>query len=336
MKRTITFCLLALVACSGGASDSDVDESGEALSKETVSRITTISYAPNSFVIGNAYPGWTDDVQGKPQFSKGPGNPNGTNYRWGYLFGPNFDRCGWIGDGAVSGSGQQNGSKCGAPQQIDTPQFLATYTDGTTNGLAGDGSDTHMHYAGSGCSDHDGYGNVAPWRVPATPANKVGNIPDGKLLKWRYVTKDGGWVLVRDPSPPANEPNWYFVQRGCVSLAPPPPPCGILTGGEALGQNEHVTSCDGRFELVMQGDGNLVLYEGASALWNTGTEGRGGVRAAMQDDGNFVVYDAANHPVWADMASFGHPGAHLAVQDDGNVVVYEGAQALWATNTCCR
>src|SRR5205085_12343805 len=63
--------------------------------------ITTISYAPNSFVIGNAYPGWTMDVQGAPQFSRGPGNPTGLSYRWGYLFGGAFDHCAWVGDGAL-------------------------------------------------------------------------------------------------------------------------------------------------------------------------------------------------------------------------------------------
>ena len=76
-----------------------------------------------------------------------------------------------------------------------------------------------MHYAGSGCITTHGYGNVEPWRVPATPGNDVGVVPDGKLLKWRYVSRDGHWVLVRDPSPPPDAPNWYFVHRGCVSVA---------------------------------------------------------------------------------------------------------------------
>ena len=60
---------------------------------------------------------------------------------------------------------------------------------------------------------------MAALRTPATPANSLGAVPDGKLLKWRYVSHDGQWVLVRDPAPPKNEPNWYFVHRGCVSIA---------------------------------------------------------------------------------------------------------------------
>lgn len=214
--RTHVVALLLLAGCSAG---DDAASEEDALSRKKIDSITTISYAPNSFVIGNAYPGWTDDVQGNPQFSKGPGNPNGASYRWGYLYGPNFDHCAWVNTNDTTGGAIKPGAKCGSPQQIDTPYFLATYTNGQHNELAGDGSDTHMHYAGSGCVNRNAYGNVAPWRVPSTPSNLVGVVPDGKLLKWRYVTRDGSWVLVRDPSPPASQPNWYFVHRGCVSVA---------------------------------------------------------------------------------------------------------------------
>jgi hypothetical protein len=186
----------------------------------SVRRISTISYAPNSFVIGNAYPGWTDVIQGPAQFSSGPGNPNGASYRWGYLYGENFDHCAWVDNDNVDPTTTVHGANlCGSPQEIDTPLFMARFTNGIHNDLPGDGSLTHMHYAGSGCTDHRGFGNVAPWRVPATPANVVGVVPDGKELKWRYVTRDGEWVLVRDPVPPAHQPNWYFVHRGCVSVA---------------------------------------------------------------------------------------------------------------------
>jgi len=107
----------------------------------------------------------------------------------------------------------------GTPQQIDDRFFFSTFPNGEHNPLAGDGSVTHMQYDGAGCDDTGAYGNVEPWRSPATPDNYVGEVPNGKLLLWRYVTRDGKWVLVRDPAPPANQPNWYFVHRGCVSVA---------------------------------------------------------------------------------------------------------------------
>jgi hypothetical protein len=217
---------LLLAACVSGddpedttSPDDPIPVSPDSL-RESVQRISTISYAPNSFVIGNAYPGWTDVIQGPAQFSSGPGNPNGASYRWGYIYGEGFDRCAWVDDNSIDPTTTTHGTNlCGNPQEINTSMFLATYTDGIHNQLAGDGSVTYMHYAGSGCTDFNGYGNVEPWRVPATPHNSRGVVPNGHELKWRYVSHDGKWVLVRDPTAPAGTPNWYFVHRGCVSVA---------------------------------------------------------------------------------------------------------------------
>ena len=71
-----------------------------------------------------------DIVQGAGQDSAGPGNPNGADYRWGYLFGENFDRCAWINNNAVDADTTKHGANdCGNPQEIDTRLFLATYTE---------------------------------------------------------------------------------------------------------------------------------------------------------------------------------------------------------------
>ena len=108
--------------------------------------------------------------------------------------------------------------------------------------------------------------------------------------------------------------------------------CGVLTGGQGLGQNQSVKSCDGRFELIQQTDGNLVLYMGAQALWAAGTFGGGGDTTAMQTDGNLVVYNAG-HALWA-AGTYNNPGATLQVQDDGNLVIYNAQnQPIWASNT---
>jgi hypothetical protein len=181
--------------------------------------IPTISYAPNSYVIGNAYPGWTMFVQGPRQFARGPGNEGGAYYRWGFL-GGSFRRCAWIEDGNTTG-GTPADNRCGSAQQIDTPYFLRTFTNGTKNNKAGDGSVTHMNHGAGGCTDRKAYGNVSPWATPARPANPAIDVPDGKELRWRYVSRDGRWVMVRDPHPTAGQPNWYFVSRRCVSLANP-------------------------------------------------------------------------------------------------------------------
>ncbi|MEU7166555.1 hypothetical protein AB0A70_18205 [Streptomyces morookaense] len=85
-------------------------------------------------------------------------------------------------------------------------------------------------------------------------------------------------------------------------------------------------------QLVMQTDGNLVIYdEFGNARWASNTVGSGWL-AAFQTDGNFVVYTRSGHPVWASNTA-GHPGSRLVVQNDGNVVIYDGSQAVWASGT---
>jgi hypothetical protein len=69
----------------------------------------------------------------------------------------------------------------------------------------------------------------------------------------------------------------------------------------------------GTATLIMQTDGNLVLYSGGSAIWSTGTFGQNcGANkcgAIFQGDGNFVVYNGST-PLWSS-GTFGNPGAQL-------------------------
>ncbi|MBT2385481.1 hypothetical protein [Streptomyces sp. ISL-11] len=98
----------------------------------------------------------------------------------------------------------------------------------------------------------------------------------------------------------------------------------------ALGHNQSVSSDTAR--LVMQSDGNLVIYdEFGRARWASHTVGQGWT-AQFQTDGNFVVYTRSGRAVWNSRTA-GHPGSRLAVQDDGNVVIYDGSQAIWSSGT---
>jgi hypothetical protein len=109
--------------------------------------------------------------------------------------------------------------------------------------------------------------------------------------------------------------------------------CGLLQPGQSLARGQSVSSCDARFTLAMQTDGNLVLYQGSTPLWASYTTT--GQSAIMQTDGNFVLYDSNHNPAWSSN-TWGRSNSHLSVQDDGNLVVYAGAQALWSSGTCCR
>ena len=79
----------------------------------------------------------------------------------------------------------------------------------------------------------------------------------------------------------------------------------VLIAGQYLSS---LTSADGRFQFVYQGDGNIVLYQGTTALWSSQTYGSSVGAAVMQSDGNFVLYDASGTAIW-DTHTYGHPGA---------------------------
>jgi hypothetical protein len=105
-----------------------------------------------------------------------------------------------------------------------------------------------------------------------------------------------------------------------------------LNPNEILGINGSITSQNGQFILIMQGDGNLVLYRAGTARWATDTTGQTVSQAIMQGDGNFVIYGPAG-AIW-DSGTVGNPGAWLILQDDGNLVIYGPAgNALWDTGT---
>jgi hypothetical protein len=116
-----------------------------------------------------------------------------------------------------------------------------------------------------------------------------------------------------------------------AGMPPAPTACGLIDPGHGLALGESISSCDGRYVLAMQGDGNLVLYHGGSALWASQTSGTDGRRAVMQGDGNLVVY-GETAALWASRTS-GDAGGYLAVQDDGNVVIYVGGHPVWSTGT---
>lgn len=96
-----------------------------------------------------------------------------------------------------------------------------------------------------------------------------------------------------------------------------------------------------RYHLVVQGDGNIVLYNGLqsiiqNAIWSTKTTGSGSANVlCMQGDGNLVVYTRSGVAKWSSKTVRGSAlGPYtLRLQDDGNLVIYSSTNAIWATNT---
>ncbi len=108
----------------------------------------------------------------------------------------------------------------------------------------------------------------------------------------------------------------------------------ILAPNGFLLQNDYCLSQSGRYQLILQQDGNLVLYDlgqNHRAIWASNTNGRAVSKAIMQTDGNFVIYGFPD-AIWASNTN-GRPNSFLVVQDDGNTVIYQPEVPVWATNT---
>ena len=247
-----------------------------------------------------------------------------------------------------------------APAPTPTPTPTATATPKSTGGVSKDGTTIT---AGTvrlpgGTSIHspsrqyrldmqtDGnlveYGNGRALWQSRTSGNRGATLalqPDGNLVVysrtgtplWNTRTNrtgssntltvtDRGDVRVRS----GNTVRWHNGAPGADTMTPG----SSLTAGQSLWDTA------GKRQLVMQADGNLVLYIGGRAKWASHTTRYPGVRFTLQADGNLVVYDKRNQARWASQTSrFRGTGMRLVVQRDGNAVLYQGKTARWSTRT---
>jgi hypothetical protein len=213
--------------------------------------------------------------------------------------------------GGVCRSGATTGWRCGT---MVAKNMTVNTTGGLVYGLA----------ESSACG---GFGDSGgPFITPGGEAQGVysaANIPAGSNNNCSVATRS--WHYPIQPIL-----NSYGLVLNTVQT------CGRMNPGRTLATGGSVTSCDGRFTLVIQSDGHLVLYKaGVGAIWWNNVFGSGHV-LAMQTDGHLVVYNGAGQPVWY-TGTNGNNGAMLFVQNDGNVVIYNHfGQALWNTGTWGR
>jgi Common central domain of tyrosinase len=149
--------------------------------------------------------------------------------------------------------------------------------------------------------------SMQPWGGGTTVASTL----DHRALGYTYDTELVLWPLPTGPAAQGDD----------------------MQPGEVLNPDQGITSANGRYTFVYQGDGNLVLYSPAGPLWASDTAGTPPGACIMQGDGNLVIYRPGLKVVWAS-DTWQHPGSRLVVQDDGNVVIYRpDGTAVWASDT---
>jgi hypothetical protein len=126
-----------------------------------------------------------------------------------------------------------------------------------------------------------------------------------------------------------------------TKAAPPAPPPtnilavnGILNSGQFLSVNGKNASCN--FQLLMQADGNLVVYRlPSTAIWSTRTAGRGASYFTLQPDRNAVVYKTNKVATWSSRSSVagGDGSAQLELWTNGTLALRNGrGTVVWNSN----
>ena len=97
----------------------------------------------------------------------------------------------------------------------------------------------------------------------------------------------------------------WVNDSGVGNVTPERTPASYCFNNEippGLGWHGGLPSCDGRFLLYMQDDGNFVVYDFlygyGRPMQASGTWGTLSYWAVNQTDGNFVLYTADGHPTY--------------------------------------
>lgn len=133
------------------------------------------------------------------------------------------------------------------------------------------------------------------------------------------------------PSPP---------QAGAATQAPTHPAgssaphASTLPAGSSLSPGSSLVAPGGRFRLVMQAGGNLVLSWLTRPIFASNTAGHSGAHATMERDGNFVV-SSGSTTLWSS-----HSGGHktgsftLSVQRNGDLSIHDARGVrIWSSHT---
>jgi hypothetical protein len=146
------------------------------------------------------------------------------------------------------------------------------------------------------------------------------------------LQNDGNMVILKDDGTPV-----WSIYTGVITPPPPPapPPPSALGAGQALYINQYLLSPAGKYQLILQPDGNMVEYltAGHVPVWQSNTYGQPSNHLAMQSDGNLVLYGSSSQVLWyTNTRTLG--GTHVSLQDDGNLVMANAAGTpVWSIYT---
>ncbi len=156
-----------------------------------------IRNAPNELALGSCMNGW--------EFLRQRCNDATCYYSFGYAAG-NFQGCGWIASGNSYFTSDADHGNC-IRGSIGWNEFARVVNCAPE--ACNDGWPTQLTRT---CGM---YANARPWTTTGG-ANHIRNRDAGYWVHWRYISRDNGYAMVRDPNVPDGQGNWVFVQRDCL------------------------------------------------------------------------------------------------------------------------
>lgn len=149
------------------------------------------------------------------------------------------------------------------------------------------------------------------------------------MFKWSPRTAVGLTVLAVAGSTLAAAPATATTTKPAVATAPAASSAvsWYLAPGQTLGSGKWLLSPNRAYMLGMQTDGNLVLrrVSDKKTLWHSRSYGQPGARLVLQTNGNLVIW-RGSQPVWSTRTA--GRMLRLAVQNNGHLVLYTASKAI--------
>ena len=138
-----------------------------------------------------------------------------------------------------------------------------------------------------------------------------------EILSLTRVTTSLPAKISGAPSPAGNSnPNVITQHQTTDTLLP----------GQSIIVKGRLTSPNGNYFFAVQGDGNLVIYNGNSPIWQSDTRGNK-VIFGLYADGWLRLKDSEGREVWKSNTG---TGTSLKMQDDGRLVMFRGTSPIWS------
>jgi hypothetical protein len=105
-----------------------------------------------------------------------------------------------------------------------------------------------------------------------------------------------------------------------------------LASGESLGSSP----TDPAYRLVMKTNGNLAVYKGSDAIWQSHTAGTGSDnRLVLKSSGELVIYTSSNRVVWSSHTASANSSTRptrLVMKTNGHLVLYTSSgKPIWSS-----